>query len=44
MRDIKLELVDVEDESVYTKPDWSVLIGVTVMVVLCGLIYLAMSS
>ena len=44
MKNIKVELVDVEDESVYTKPDWGVLIGVVVMVAVCGLIYLAMSS
>lgn len=40
----KVELVDIEDESTYTKPDYTVLIGMIVMVVLCGIIYMAFSQ
>lgn len=38
MKDIKVELVDVEDESVYNKPDYTVLIGMIVMVTVCATI------
>ena len=35
----KVELIEVADESTYTKPDYTVLIGMIVMVVLCGIIF-----
>jgi hypothetical protein len=34
----KIELLEIIDESTYTKPDYAVLIGMIVMVVLCGII------
>lgn len=44
MKDIKVELVDVEDESTYTKPDYTVLIGVIAIVLFCGIVYAFMSQ
>lgn len=39
----KVELIEVADESTYTKPDYTVLIGMIVMVMLCGIIYTAVN-